>query len=80
MFRYRAKRQAIVNGTSRVLNLFVEYLVVIDSSVYNDFVALYGNITTSLMAQYLNIFFAQLINGVMWSLAIFFKILTNKFN
>jgi hypothetical protein len=47
-----------------VNNLFVEYLVVIDSSVYNVFKSLYGNLNPSLMNQYINIFFSQIVNGV----------------
>ena len=48
-------------------NLFVEYLVVIDSSVYNVFLSNYGNLSPSLMNQYINIFFAQIVNGVRFS-------------
>jgi hypothetical protein len=46
------------------LSLTVEYLVVIDSSVYSIFSKLYGNLSTPLMTQYIRIFFSQLVNGV----------------
>ena len=44
---------------------FVEYLVVIDSGVYDFFVSLYGsNMPTDYINDYINIYFTQLINGV----------------
>ena len=48
---------------SRV-NLFVDYLVVIDSSVYNLFLSQYGYMPDSLITNYINIFFCHLVNGV----------------
>jgi hypothetical protein len=59
----RSKRQT----TSVVArnNLFVEYLAVIDSGVYDFFVSLYGsNMPTDYINDYINIYFTQLINGV----------------
>ena len=42
----------------------IQYLVVIDTTVYNRFVSLYGNLSTSLITQYINIHFEQMVNGV----------------
>jgi hypothetical protein len=39
-------------------------LVVIDSTVYNRFVYLYGNLSSTLTTQYINMYFEQMINGV----------------
>jgi hypothetical protein len=67
MFRVnkeRLKRAVLVNGIPRALSLYVEYLIVLDSSVYNDFVALYSNIRSSLLTQYISIYFSQLVNSV----------------
>ena len=60
----KAKRSVLINGVQRAINLFVEYLVVIDSSVYNDFIALYSNVSSSLLAKYISIFFCQQVNAV----------------
>ena len=65
MFRKRTKRTTIKRINN---NLFVEYLIAIDSSVYNIFSSLYGNLDRSLMANYINIFFAQVVNGVIYLL------------
>jgi hypothetical protein len=59
----RQKRDTSSNGTLRVLKLYVEYLIVIDSTTYNVFSALYTNLSSSLLAEYMNIFFVQLVNG-----------------
>ena len=46
-------------------NLYVEYLAVIESGTYKYFQSVYGtNIPTSLINDYINIYFTQLINGV----------------
>jgi hypothetical protein len=59
-----SKRQIITTKNS-TNNLYVEYLVVIDLGVYNFFVNLYGgNLPDSLVTDYINIYFTQLINGV----------------
>ena len=60
----RSKRSVIVNGVPRAISLFVEYLVVIDSTVYSDFAALYPGVTSSSLAQYISIYFCQLVNAV----------------
>ena len=44
--------------------MFIDYLIVIDKTVYNKFVADFGNLPNSLMTNYINIFFCHLINGV----------------
>ena len=48
----------------RALNLYVEYLVVIDSTVYNDYAAIYTNMSQALLSQYISIFFCLMVNGV----------------
>ena len=58
----RVKRQSM--SRTEVQNLFVEYLIVIDSSVYNNFASNYGSMTVSLLTQYINIFFTQIVSGV----------------
>ena len=46
-------------------NLIVEYLIVIDSSVLNHFVNIYGNnISQSVMNNYINQFYQQMVNSV----------------
>lgn len=74
--KVKSKRDIISSSTTRpprrALSLFVEYLVVLDSTVYMDFVALYGSkISSFLMNQYINIYFCQIINGVQCNLKIF---------
>ena len=55
------KRQATQSFQN---NLFVEYLVVIDNNVYNDIASIYSNLPQSQINDYINIFFANIINGV----------------
>jgi hypothetical protein len=67
----RLKRSTIPKN-----NLFLEYLVVIDSSVYKNLNIAYGsNLPESIMSEYIKIFFVQIINGVIilfsYSLLIF---------
>ena len=67
----RLKRSTIPKN-----NLFLEYLVVIDSSVYKNLKIAYGsNLPESIMSEYIKIFFVQIINGVIilfsYSLLIF---------
>jgi hypothetical protein len=46
-------------------NLFVEYLIVIDSTVFNNFYFAYGgNLPDNLLSQYIIIFYSQLVNSV----------------
>ena len=46
-------------------NLIVEYQIVIDSTVCNHFVEIYGkNISQSAMNSYINQFYQQMINSV----------------
>jgi hypothetical protein len=61
-FSVNSKRQAGTN--QRIINLFVQYLVVLDSTVYKDFSQLYGNLSPDLMNQYIKIYFSQIVNGV----------------
>jgi hypothetical protein len=62
--RSRSKRQSI-NTKIPKNNLYVEYLAVVDLGLYNFFVNLYGgNLPESLVTDYINIYFTQLINGV----------------
>ena len=56
-----SKRATVVTRNA----LFVEYLAVIESGTYNYFKSLYGsNLESALINDYINIYFAQLINGV----------------
>lgn len=57
------------------LNLFVDYLVVIDSSVYAIFFQQYGFLPISLITNYINIFFCHLINGVRPKFGLFYRYL-----
>jgi hypothetical protein len=46
-------------------NLIVEYLIVIDSTVYNHFIEIYGkNVSQSAMSSYINQFYQQMVNSV----------------
>jgi hypothetical protein len=58
----RSKRQTSVNRVNN--NLFLEFLIVADSSTYDIFTSTYGNLGQSLITQYMNIFFSQIVNGV----------------
>ncbi len=49
---------------SPVNNLIVEYLAVVDKSVYNRFVSLYGNLDQSVITLYIKNFFSVLVNGI----------------
>ncbi len=44
-------------------NLTVEYLAVIDSTVYNQFVSIYGNLSDSSMKTYILDYFQFMIDG-----------------
>jgi hypothetical protein len=55
-------------------NLFVEYLIVIDKSVYNYFLSLYENLGLPLIINYIQIFFCQVVNGVIYMKKFFFLI------
>ena len=46
-------------------NLTVEYLAVIDSTVYNKFISLYGNLSDSSMRTYILDYFQSMIDGVL---------------
>ena len=61
----RTKRDTSAETENQsVNNLYIDYLIVIDKSVYNVFLNTYGNMPDSLITNYLNIFYAHLINGV----------------
>ena len=77
MFFYslRTKRQ-ITQSNNNAQNLYIEYLAVIDSTVYVFFTQLYGNLNPpELLNDYIYIFFSQIINGVR-----FFIFLSKKKN
>ena len=60
----RSKRQTI-QSNNNAQNLYVEYLAVIDSTVYSFFNQLYGNLNPpELLNDYIKIYFAQIIYGV----------------
>jgi hypothetical protein len=64
--RQRTKRDTSTETENQnLISLFIDYLVVIDKSTYNVFLNTYGNMPDSLITNYINIFFAHLINGVM---------------
>jgi hypothetical protein len=46
-------------------NLTVEYLAVIDSTVYNRFVSIYGNLSDSSMRTYILDYFQFMVDGVL---------------
>jgi hypothetical protein len=71
-FRYLSRRIKRQSRTG-IQNLFIEYLIVIDSSVYNNFASNYGSLTFSLLAQYINIFFTQIVYGVSFFSEFLFK-------
>jgi hypothetical protein len=56
----RSKRA--ING--RAVSFFVEYLVVIDSTVYAKFTSLYGSLNADVLFQYIKIFYCHLVNGI----------------
>ena len=61
----RTKRDTSAETENQsVNNLYIDYLIVIDKSVYNVFLNTYGNMPDSLITNYINIFYAHLINGV----------------
>jgi hypothetical protein len=60
----RIKRDDSIPNTKNQKNLFIDYLVVIDSSVYNEFIQIYGYMPETLITKYISIFFCHLINGV----------------
>ena len=46
-------------------DLYLEYLVVIDSTVYNNLKLSYGsNLPDSILTEYIKIFFSQMVTGV----------------
>ena len=45
-------------------HLFVEYLIVIDSTVYSLFNSAYGHLEEKLLGDYINIYFNQIVNVV----------------
>ena len=57
----RRKRQNFIENQQ---HLFINYLVVIDNSVYNIFLNQYGFFSDSFIANYIKIFFCQAVNGV----------------
>ncbi len=64
LFLWRVQSTKKKRSLGGIQNLFVEYLVVIDNTVYNNFLLNYGNIPKTLLTDYINIFFSQIVNGV----------------
>ncbi len=61
----KSKRDANSSSTSQNLNyLNVEYLVVLDSTAWDFFVSVYGNMDADLMNVYIKIYFIHIVNGV----------------
>jgi hypothetical protein len=61
----RKKRQSILIDTRSQNNLFFEFLLVVDSTVYNLFKNDFGsNLDDSYVINYIKIFFSQIANGV----------------
>jgi hypothetical protein len=57
----RSKRSAVTPQN----NLFFEYLIVVDSTVFINFYFAYGgNLPDNLLSQYIIIFYSQLVNSV----------------
>jgi hypothetical protein len=58
---YRKRRAS----NNQVQNLYVEYLVVIDNSVYNLFQNDFGsNLDSIALTNYIKVFFCQIVNAV----------------
>ena len=64
-----ARRKRSNNG--QPLNLFVEYLVVLDSSIYHKYRNAYSQLSNNneLVLQYIKIQFSQLVNSVCYRFA-----------
>ena len=61
-FSHRSSRATPIVARNK---LNIEYLAVVESGTYNYFVSLYGaNIPSTFINDYINIYFTQLINGV----------------
>jgi hypothetical protein len=61
----RSKRQTPDSDDSILKNnLFVEILVVVDSTVYNYFQDLFSNLGDSILSDYIKLYFCHIINGV----------------
>ncbi len=60
----RSKRQ-IIQSKTNAQNLYVEFLAVIDSTVFSFFNQLYGNLNPpELLNDYIKIYVSQIIYGV----------------
>ena len=61
----RRKSKRGVNS-NRIINLFIECLFVIDSTVYNNLQLIYGsNIPIEFLNSYIKIIYTHIINGVL---------------
>jgi hypothetical protein len=61
----RSKRDVSNENNFIVKNdLFVELLVVLDSTVYEFFQSVFGNFGDSIITDYIKIFFSHVVNGV----------------
>ena len=62
IFESERRKKRSING--KPLNLYIKYLVVLESTVFAKYKALYNQLNNDLVMQYLKIHFYQLINGV----------------
>jgi hypothetical protein len=58
----KERSERSING--QALNLYVEYLVVMDSTAYRKFYDIYTQLDTQLMFQNLKVFYSHLVFGV----------------
>jgi hypothetical protein len=58
----KSRSRRSING--QAVSFYIEYLIVIDSTVYASFQSLYANLSTDLMYEYIKIFYSHLVNGV----------------
>ena len=63
-FYFNFNSQRVKRQNTATNNLFVEFLAVVDNSVYNHFVRIYGNLESSVISQYIKDYFGVLIDGV----------------
>jgi hypothetical protein len=53
-----------ISPIDKEFNFYVQYLIVIDSSVYQKFQKLLTTFTPDLLLQYLKIYYSHIVNGV----------------
>jgi hypothetical protein len=67
LYLIRKSKREVSNSSSTSQNinyLNVEYLVVLDSTAWDFFNSVYGNMEADLMNVYIKIYFIHIVNGV----------------